>query len=66
MSQKPRGSRQIWATFKGQKEPCYFPPLDADPDQFTLGKLRPKRNDKGFIMGSPLIDRPVMRNWSVG
>jgi hypothetical protein len=48
---------RVWATFKGEKEPRYFPPLDADPDQFTLGKLRPKRNDKGFVMGSPLWDK---------
>ena len=47
---------RVWATFKGETEPRYFPPLDADPDQFTLGKLRPKRNDKGKIMGSPLWD----------
>ncbi|WFU46042.1 recombinase RecT (plasmid) [Bradyrhizobium sp. CB82] len=44
------------ATFKGEKEPRYFPPLDAAPDQFTLGKLRPKRNDSGRIKGSPLWD----------
>ena len=47
---------RVWATFKGEKEPRYFPPLDADPDQFTLGKLRPKRNDSGRIKGSPLWD----------
>lgn len=45
---------RVFATFKGEKEPRYFPPLDADPDQFTLGKLRPKANDQGNIKGSPL------------
>ncbi|WP_038384990.1 recombinase RecT [Bradyrhizobium elkanii] len=47
---------RVWATFKGEKEPRYFPPLDAAPDQFTLGKLRPGRNDSGKIKGSPLWD----------
>lgn len=47
---------RVWATFKGESEPRYFPPLDCGPDEFTLGKLRPKRNDKGRIMGSPLWD----------
>lgn len=47
---------RVWATFKGEKEPRYFPPLDAAPDQFTLGKLRPGRNDSGKIRGSPLWD----------
>jgi hypothetical protein len=47
---------RVWATFKGEREPRYFPPLDAAPDQFTLGKLRPKRNDQGKIKGSPLWD----------
>ncbi|MBR0867790.1 hypothetical protein ACVIWV_006144 [Bradyrhizobium diazoefficiens] len=47
---------RVWATFKGEKEPRHFPPLDAAPDQFTLGKLRPKRNDSGRIKGSPLWD----------
>jgi len=48
---------RVWATFKGEKEPRYFPPLDADPEQFTLGKLRPKRNERGAVMGSPLWDK---------
>ncbi len=47
---------RVWATFKGEAEPRYFPPLDADPDQFTLGKLRPGLNDKGRRKGSPLWD----------
>jgi hypothetical protein len=47
---------RVWATFKGEREPRYFPPLDAAPDQFTLGKLRPKRNESGKIKGSPLWD----------
>lgn len=45
------------ATFKGEKQPRYFPPLDADPDQFTLGKLHPGHNDKGKVKGSPLWDK---------
>ena len=48
---------RVWATFKGEKEPRYFPPLDADPDQFTLGKLHPGHNDKGKVKGSPLWDK---------
>lgn len=47
---------RVYATFKGESEPRYFPPLDADPDQFTLGKLRPGLNDKGKRKGSPLWD----------
>lgn len=47
---------RVWATFKGETDPRYFPPLDADPDQFTLGKLRPPLNDKGKRRGSPLWD----------
>ncbi|KRR17811.1 hypothetical protein CQ14_37605 [Bradyrhizobium lablabi] len=62
----------MWATFKGEREPRYFPPLDAAPDQFTPGKLRPKRNDCGRIKGSPLWDiKPDLqlfyntsRNWA--
>ncbi|MBR0941023.1 recombinase RecT [Bradyrhizobium liaoningense] len=48
---------RVWATFKGEKEPRYFPPRDADPDQFTLGKLHPGHNDKGKVKGSPLWDK---------
>lgn len=48
---------RVWATFKGEKEPRHFPPLDADPDQFTLGKLHPGHNDKGKVKGSPLWDK---------
>lgn len=48
---------RVWATFKGEKQPRYFPPLDADPDQFTLGKLHPGHNDKGKVKGSPLWDK---------
>ncbi|UQR66186.1 recombinase RecT [Bradyrhizobium sp. C-145] len=48
---------RVWATFKGETEPRYFPPLDADPDQFTLGKLHPGHNDKGKVKGSPLWDK---------
>lgn len=47
---------RVFATFKGEKEPRYFPPKDADPTQFTLGKLRPPRNDSGKVKGSPLWD----------
>ena len=50
---------RVWATFKGEKEPRYFPPLDAAPYQFTLGKLRPKRNESGRIKGSPLDSQPA-------
>ncbi|KRQ99247.1 recombinase RecT [Bradyrhizobium valentinum] len=48
---------RVWATFKGETEPRYFPPLDADPDQFTLGKLHPGHNEKGKVKGSPLWDK---------
>ncbi|SCB52272.1 hypothetical protein GA0061099_103018 [Bradyrhizobium yuanmingense] len=47
---------RVFATFKGEREPRYFPPKDADPNQFTLGKLRPTRNDSGKVKGSPLWD----------
>lgn len=47
---------RVWATFKGEKEPRYFPPLDAAADQFTLAKLHPGHNDKGRVKGSPLWD----------
>jgi RecT family protein len=47
---------RVWATFRGETEPRYFPPLDADPDQFTLGKLHPGHNEKGRVKGSPLWD----------
>jgi hypothetical protein len=63
---------RVWATFKGEREPRYFPPLDAAPDQFTLGKLHPGHNDKGRVKGSPLWDlKPdlqlfynVSRDWA--
>ncbi len=47
---------RVWATFRGETEPRYFPPLDAHPEQFTLGKLHPGHNDKGKVKGSPLWD----------
>lgn len=47
---------RVFATFKGEREPRYFPPKDSDPNQFTLGKLRPARNEYGKVKGSPLWD----------
>ncbi|WP_166304226.1 recombinase RecT [Bradyrhizobium sp. 2S1] len=53
----PKRRCRVWATFRGETEPRYFPPLDADADQFTLGKLHPGHNDKGKVRGSPLWDK---------
>jgi len=47
---------RVFATFKGEREPRYWPPKDSDANQFTLGKLRPPRNEQGKIKGSPLWD----------
>jgi hypothetical protein len=44
---------RVWATFKGEKEPRVWPP-DSAGDEFTLGKLRPDKNQYGAIKGSPL------------
>jgi len=43
----------VYATFEGEDEPCEWPPKEA-ADQYTLKKLRPGRNDRGQIRGSPL------------
>ncbi len=43
----------VYATFKGESEPRQFPPKGSEKD-FTLAKLRPGRNDRGQIKGSPL------------
>ena len=61
----------VYATFKGEKEPREFPPKGTEKD-FTLGKLRPERNEYGAIKGSPLWDdKPPLqlfyamsRDWS--
>lgn len=45
----------VFATFKGDDKPSEWPPRDCG-DEFTLGKLRPSRNDYGKIKGSPLWD----------
>jgi hypothetical protein len=45
----------VSATFKGETEPRQFPPKGTEKD-FTLGKLRPERNQYGQIKGSPLWD----------
>jgi hypothetical protein len=47
---------RVFATFRGEREPRYWPPKDSDPNQFTLGKLRPPRNEHGKVKGSPLWD----------
>lgn len=48
---------RVFATFKGESEPRYFPPLDCGPDEFTLGKLHPGYSEKGKVKGSPLWDK---------
>ena len=61
----------VYATFKGEKEPRQFPPAGTEKE-FTLGKLRPDRNERGAIKGSPLWDdKPALqlfyamsRDWS--
>lgn len=61
----------VYATFKGEKEPRVFPPAGTEKE-FTLGKLRPERNEYGAIKGSPLWDdKPALqmfyamsRDWS--
>ncbi|WP_065755238.1 recombinase RecT [Bradyrhizobium paxllaeri] len=43
----------VYATFDGDDQPCEWPPREA-AEQYTLKKLRPGRNDRGQIRGSPL------------
>lgn len=51
----------VFATFRGESEPRQFPPKGTEQD-FTLGKLRPERNEYGAIKGSPLWDdKPALQ-----
>ncbi|MET4017765.1 hypothetical protein BSZ19_04860 [Bradyrhizobium japonicum] len=51
----------VSATFKGETEPRQFPPVGTEKE-FTLGKLRPERNERGQIKGSPLWeDKPALQ-----
>lgn len=51
----------VSAIFKGEIEPRQFPPKGTEKD-FTLGKLRPDRNEYGQIKGSPLWDdKPALQ-----
>jgi hypothetical protein len=51
----------VSATFKGESEPRQFPPKGTEKD-FTLGALRPERNQYGQIKGSPLWDdKPALQ-----
>jgi hypothetical protein len=51
----------VSATFKGETEPRQFPPKGTEKD-FTLGKMRPDRNEYGAIKGSPLWDdKPALQ-----
>lgn len=45
----------VSAIFKGETEPRQWPPANM-ADQYTLGKLRPQKNDYGKTKGSPLWD----------
>ena len=45
----------VSAVFKGETEPRQWPPANM-ADQYTLGKLRPGKNDYGKTKGSPLWD----------
>lgn len=45
----------VSAIFKGETEPRQWPPANM-ADQYTLGKLRPGKNDYGKTKGSPLWD----------
>jgi hypothetical protein len=44
----------VFTTFKGETEPRYFPPPGQERPHFTLGNLRPEKNDWGKIKGSEL------------
>ncbi|MCA1452878.1 hypothetical protein I6F35_06535 [Bradyrhizobium sp. BRP22] len=51
----------VSATFKGESAPRQFPPKGTEKE-FTLGKLRPERNQYGQIKGSPLWDeKPALQ-----
>jgi len=43
----------VYTTFKGESEAREFPPR-GQYKNFTLGKRRPGRNEKGYLKGSPL------------
>jgi hypothetical protein len=52
-----------YATFRGETEPRCFPPPGQEKN-FTLGKLRPDRNEWGAIKGSALWDdKPELQLW---
>lgn len=52
-----------YATFRGETEPRCFPPPGQEAN-FTLGKLRPDRNEYGSIKGSALWDdKPELQLW---
>jgi hypothetical protein len=61
----------VYATFEGEHAPRQFPPPGTEKE-FTLAKLRPDRNERGAIKGSPLWDdKPALqlfyamsRDWS--
>jgi hypothetical protein len=46
----------VSATFKGESEPRVWPPREQ-AGEYTLGKLRPAKNDYGKIKGSPLWEK---------
>ncbi len=46
----------VAARFKGETELRQWPPADQ-ADQYTLGKLRPEKNQYGQTKGSPLWDK---------
>ncbi len=46
----------VSATFRGETVPREWPPKEVR-SQFTLGKLRPPKNEYGKIKGSPLWER---------
>lgn len=51
----------VYATFKGETEPREFPPPNQHKN-FTLGNLRPDRNEYGSIKGSALWeDKPELQ-----
>lgn len=53
----------VFATFKGEATPREFPP-PGQHQNFTLGKLRPDRNEYGRIKGSELWDtKPEIQLW---
>jgi hypothetical protein len=53
----------VYATFKGETVPREFPP-PGQHKNFTLGKLRPDRNEYGRVKGSELWDsKPEVQLW---